>query len=245
MKKKWLVLGMLPLLLFAFVPSSPVLAGDADLTMKITTTVNTDGSGTLDAEVSFSKAALAFLKSIYPQSFSVDSMCSSFVTGANEAIEWEQEDQPGGGTVCLSQQTFADLNELKSLTGEFILEATFERLEISGGHFYYDLVSNSENETALGPMSPITMAAYWVLKVPGEVVSTNADEVQDLTLTWDLTKVGVGSHFHAECNLGGVFDPILMTAGAVLLLCCCLVILIAGGAAFFFLRRKKSAAPQG
>ncbi len=245
MKKQWIALGMLPLLLFAFVPCSSVPAGDADLTMMITTTVNTDGSGTLDAEVSFSKAALDFLKTIYPQYFSEDTLCSSFVMGANETIEWKQEDQPGGGMVCLSQQTFADLNELKSLTGEFISEATFETLEITGGHFYYDLVSNSESETPLGPMSLITLAAYWVLKVPGEVVSTNADEVQDLTLTWDLTKVAAGNHFRAESSLGGGLDPTPIIAGAVLLLCCCLVILFAGGAAFFFLRKKKTAALRG
>jgi hypothetical protein len=164
--------------------------------------------------------------------------------GTNEAVEWKQEDQSGGGAVCLSHQTFADLNELRSLTGEFS-GATFERLEITGGHFYYNLVSNSDNETALGPMSPITVAAYWVLKVPGEVVSTNAGKTDGLVLTWDMTKAGAGSHFSAESKLGGGLDPALIIAGIVLLMCCCLVILIAGAAAFFFLRRKKAAAPQG
>jgi len=241
MKKKWFALGMLPILLFAF--SAAPARADADLAINVTTTVKADGSGTLDAEVSFSKNAVDWLLTLGMPGFSVDSMCSGFVMGENQSIAWKQESQPGGGTVCSSQATFANLEELKSLTGEYLSQATFTRLEITGGHFYYDLASNSEGATNFGPMSPITVGGSWILKVPGDLLDSNADKVNGLVLTWDLTKVAAGTHFRAESKLGGGLDPTVVIVGGILLLgCCCLVILIAGGAAFFFLRRRKASA---
>jgi hypothetical protein len=248
MSAKRFALGLLPLFLLAFSPAE-ARAGEADLAIRITTTVNTSGSGTLDAQVSISQTAIDWFRSLGMPQAAANTMCSAFVVDADKTITWKQEDQPAGGTLCSAEIPFADLDELKSLSESLFTGGTFARLEISGGRFYYDLAANTTFTSDFGPMSMITLAADWIVKVPGDLVDSNADEVNGRVLTWDLTKVKAGDHLQAESKIGGGglagLDPTASAIAAGLLLCCCcVVLLIAAVAAFLLLRRRNRSAAK-
>jgi hypothetical protein len=248
MLEKVLTLGLLSLLLPAF-SAAPARAGEADLAIRITTTMNASGSGTVDAQISISKTAVDWFQSMGMPAAAVNSMCSGIVVDADQSITWKQEGQPSGGTICTAQIPFADLDELKSLSANLFTGGSFTRLEITGGRFYYDLEAITDYQSVAGPMAMITISADWILKVPGELVSSNADEVNGRVLTWDLTKVHSGNHLQAESKIGGGglagLDPAVTVVGILLLLgCCCVLVLIAAGAAFLILRRKNASAPK-
>jgi len=237
-----LPIAALSILLCAFA-ASPARRSEQDLslTTKIITSIGSEGSGMVMEEVFFSTAALDWLKSLGPD-FSDDEMCSGFISGLEETAIWTKEESDSGMT-CKSKQFFSDLGELETLMTKFSPVMSFDRLEITEGRLYYDLVPNFDSTGESDEAVPIKSEASWILVLPGDVVETNADKTEGRTLTWDLMKVTKSSHFRAECKLGGGLlglDPTLMAVGAVvLLLCCCVVLVIAAGAAFFFLRRKN------
>ncbi len=249
-------LAVFSILLFAF-SALPAPGSDEKpvMSIKTITTVKADGSGTFQYDVFLPPAALDFIKAFVTYDLPEDQMCTGVIQYHAGISGWTQEEREGG-TACLAKGAFADLNELKSMTTRWFVESAINRLEISDGHFYYDLtvISNTgwENDESL----PFAVEDWWILEVPGEVVETNAEKTEGRTLSWDLLKTTEGTHVRAECMIGGgggggnggggggggIFgsDSTLMVAGAVLLLgCCCVVVLVGGGAAFFFLRRKK------
>jgi hypothetical protein len=243
--KKYLLsplLAALSILLCAFsILPAPKAKEDMSMTLRFTTDITSDGSGTLGFEIDLSKEMMSLLKS--SPGFSADSTCSTYFESGYDDWETKQEEHDGALT-CSAKSAFEDLDELKSLVEGEGFNAKFDRLEIKDGHLYYDLTPNMTGSSIFGEAGsemPFKIEAYWIVNMPGEVVETNADETSGQTLKWNLMKMNAASHFRAESKLGGGgLDPTLTVIGVIALLgCCCVVVLIAAGAAFFFLRRKN------
>jgi hypothetical protein len=232
------VLAILSILLCAF-SISPKMEEKPDIVIQITTEVGSDGSGEMKFEIIFSKEVLGVLKGLpgFPQ----DQICGQFNLNLQGGEEWIEQETDGALT-CLATLPFADLDELEALTNDQFSGAHFDRLEIADGHFYYDLAANWTTAYDMGDLLPFGIEAWWIVKVPGDVVETNADKTSGRALTWNMLTMNQSSQLQAESKIGGGFlgiDPTLTVVGGVLLLgCCCVVLLIAAGAAFFFLRRK-------
>jgi hypothetical protein len=223
---------------------APQPQADATLEVTITTSITSDGSGTLQEDVFISDSALDWFLSQNLPAFSEDDFCDLLITGNGNFGEWVQAERPGGNA-CLAAESFAGLTELESLTASNFPGAAFARLEILNGRLYYDLVLNMETGSEPDPGNPVRAEGSWIVKVPGPVVETNADKTDGRMLTWDMMEFTKASHLRAESKLGGGLGelPIALTAGAILLLCCCCVLVLSGGAAWFFLRRKNNPPP--
>ncbi len=251
MNARFPIMTAATIVLLAALRSEPASAKapQPDLLVEITTTVNSDGSGTVDYRVDLSQSMMNLLKSA--PGFASDGMCDSyfqFLTGS-----WEKDQtQMGGAVTCTAAASFADLQALIALAEANFPGAHFVRLEITGGHFYYDLapnVSGSEFTGTVGENLPFEIQASWILNVPGDVVSSNADTVLGTKLTWDLLKLNSSSHITAESTVGGsggwATDPTMIVLGIVALLGCCFLFLILAGVAAFFILRRKNPPPRG
>jgi hypothetical protein len=248
MKKRILftVLALVSLLLCAF-SAAPAPASETDPSMgvRITSDFSSDGSGTLSMEIALSQEFMALVKSFSANDDAYS--CQTFFESAYD--DWElTEKNSDGALICTAETAFEDLDAYKHLVVGDFSGAAFTRLEIDGGHLYYDLMPHMAGSSVLGELESgagFDVEAYWILKMPGEIVDTNADEKVGQTLTWNILEMNAASHIRAESKTGGGgvlgLDPTLTILAVIGLLgCCCLVILIAGGAAFFFLRRKKT-----
>jgi hypothetical protein len=253
MKKHLLpsLLALSSILLCAFAASpAPGRLENASMTIRFITNFGEEGSGSLSYELELSKELMIVMKTL--SDVEPDAICDTIFEYAYE--DWERTQQETDGALtCEAHNTFADLDELESLIEGDFGGATFSRLEIADGHLYYDLaphVQGSTFEGAFGNEINVDVMAYWILKMPGEVVDSNADTASGKTLTWDLLKLNSSSHIRAESKLGGSgflgLDPALTILGGIGLMgCCCVALLIAGGALFFFLRRKNNPAAAG
>jgi hypothetical protein len=229
------ILAILSFLLCAF-SGSPVSAKAGDepeAVIQITTKVKSDGSGTFSADIFLSET---FLDLMDFAGVSAKDMCNEL-----EGFNWTQEDREHG-EACVAEESFADLKELENLLEDNFSGTSVERLEIEDDHFYYDLKSTTDFSSGFYSDSDFDIEAWWVLEVPGKVVSTNATKTDGRTLTWDLTKLDSGDHLRAESELGGILglDPAVAAIVGILVLgCCCMVVVIAGVVVFIILRRKK------
>jgi hypothetical protein len=232
----------LALCAFSAAPA-PASETDPSMGVRITSDFTSDGSGTVSVEIALSQEFMALIKS-----FSVKDdayTCQTFFESAYDDWKTTEKDSDGA-LICTAETAFEDLDAYKHLVVGDFSGASFTRLEIDGGHLYYDLMPHMAGSSILGEMesgSGFDVEAYWILKMPGEIVDTNADEKVGQTLTWNILEMNAAAHIRAESKIGGGgvlgLDPALTILGVIGLLgCCCLVILIAGGAAFFFLRRK-------
>jgi hypothetical protein len=239
-----LALGSILLCAFSIAPK-PASQANPSMSVRFITDFKSDGSGGLSFEMELSKEFMALMKT-YATGDNAFS-CNTIFQSSYDNWEMSEKERDGGLT-CTAATTFADLDEYKTLiVGEYG-SASFSRLEITGGHLYYDLIPDISGSSLFGEgqsMTVINVTASWILNMPGEIVDSNASETSGQTLTWDILKMNSESHIRAESMTGGGalgLDPTLMAFLIIGLLgCCCLVILIAGGAAFFFLRRKKTA----
>jgi hypothetical protein len=237
-------LALVSLLVCAF-SAAPAPASDADPSMgvRITSDFSSDGSGTTSVEITLSQEFMSLIKTFSANDDAYT--CRTFFESAYDDWETTEKDSDGA-LICTAETAFEDLDAYKRLVVGGFSSASFTRLEIDGGHLYYDLTPNMAGSSVLGELesgSGFDVEAYWILKMPGEIVDTNADEKVGQTLTWNILEMNAASHIRAECKTGGGgvlgLDPALPILSVIGLLgCCCLVLLIAGGAAFFFLRRK-------
>jgi len=240
-----LALGSILLSAFSAAPA-PAAKADPSMSVRFITDFTSDGSGSLSFELELSKEMMALMKAA--PGFDSDNACKTFFESSYD--DWElTEKENDGALTCTVATTFADLDEYETVVVGEYGSASFTRLEISGGHLYYDLMPSLAGSSAFGELESgmgFDLEAHWILNMPGEVVDSNADEKSGQTLTWNILEMNASSHIRAESKTGGGgllgLDPTLTILAVIGLLgCCCFVILIAGGAAFFFLRRKKAA----
>jgi hypothetical protein len=245
MKKPFRFLPFLALsfLLAAFsIPPRSASAQKPILTIEATSQIGTDGSGTFVIDLTVDKNAADLFQAL-PNS-SDNSICESFTLESDSAGSKWTEEKTGDGTRCHHSQPFQDLDGLKTLTEKDFSPAHFNRLEIADGHLYYDLAWNTNVGSGFAANNSFALQAYFILKMPGDVVKTNATKTSGRTLTWDLTTLDKSSHIQAESQLGGSvlgMDPTLAVFGVIILLgCCCVLLLVAGGVGFFLIRRKPA-----
>jgi hypothetical protein len=221
----------------------PASAGEADasMTFTVTSSFNSDGSGDISVAVALSQGLMAMLKS-YP-GFDEDTICDSFAESGYD--NWEGSEQKTDGAVtCLEENPFADLEAYEDLITGDLSGGSFTRLEIEDGRLYYDLMPNIGGSSVFSEMGQglgFDIEAYWVLKMPGEVMDSNSDENSGQTLTWNLLEMNSAAHIRAESKTGGGMDPTLIILGIIgLLLCCGLVVVVAAVIVFIVLRKKKA-----
>ncbi|MFN2297367.1 MAG: hypothetical protein ACK2UB_00860 [Anaerolineales bacterium] len=233
------LLALCSLLLIAVSAAPPSVAEkEPAINVRITTTVESDGSGTFKLEIVLGKEFLGMVKSF--SEFTDASVCDSFSEGVEDFPQMT-ESEGDGSITCSAFKPFDDLEGLQAITEHTFDAGTFQRLEIDGGHFYYDLAANVDSALTWEADMPFDMEAWWIVRVPGEVVDTNADSVSGRTLSWDLMTMNSASHMRVESKIGGSggLDPALLAVGGVLSLgCCCIVVLIAAAAVFILVRKK-------
>jgi hypothetical protein len=250
MKKQFLlpVLALGSILLSAFsIAPSPAVKADPSMAVRFITDFKSDGSGELSFEMELSKEMMALLKSA--PGFDSGSGCETFFQSTYD--QWEMsEKESDGALTCTASAAFTDLDDYKTLVVGEYGNASFTRLEITGGHLYYDLIPGLAGSSLLGEAqnaAGFDVTASWILNMPGEIVDSNASETSGQTLTWDLLKINSTSHIRAESKIGGGalgLDPTLTALAVIGLLgCCCLILLIAAVVLFFVLRKRNNPAP--
>jgi hypothetical protein len=237
MKKQtpFLQLAILSLLLCGFTIRPPApKAEDLSMAMRYTTTVKSDGSGSIEADVSMSKDLVDLIEGQGGTQIS----CSLL----SETTTLDLKDKSQGGNLhCVGTIDFSNLDELIDLT-EHELNASVNRIEIKDKHFNYDVrTSGGFSSTE----STIKTEALWILVLPGTPGENNADTVSGRTLTWDLSKTTSSTHLAAECAISsggflGMDTTTMMIAAMALLSCCCILVLVIAVVAFVLMRRKKS-----
>jgi hypothetical protein len=228
-----LFIAILSLLLSGFTlrPSAPK-AEDYNMSFHFTTTVKSNGSGTVEVEIIVSKDLVDLLNS--GSSNNID--CGAFT------FTFDLSDKSQGGNLhCAGTEEFADMDELINIT-ENKLNATVGRIEIKDKHFYYDIRTGGGVSSS---SSQINVEALWILVLPGTPGDNNADTVSGHTLTWDLSKTSSSTHLTAECALGGggflgMDTTTMMIVAAVMMSCCCVLLLIVAAVVFLVMRRKKT-----
>jgi hypothetical protein len=236
-----ILLAAFSILLCAFTVSPrPDSQAKPSITMQVTSVVGSGGDGTFKMEVILSKEVIALLKSL--PNFPETKVCSQFNANLQGVSGWTETAQDGGIT-CTASTPFTDLDELRSITKQAFGNGSFDRLEIAGGHFYYDLAANIGSSFTWDATMPFGLDAWWIVEVPGNVISTNADVKSGRTLKWNLMTMNGSTHIQAESTLSSTvlgLDSTLAVIGTLCLLaCCCFIILIAGGLGIFLIRRKK------
>ncbi len=250
MKKHFLflLLALGSILLSAFsVAPLPASEVNPSMAVRFITDFKSDGSGGISFEMELSKEMMALLKSA--PGFDSSSGCKTFFQSTYD--KWEMsEKESDGALTCTASTTFADLDEYKTLVVGEYGSASFTRLEITGGHLYYDLIPDIAGSSLLGEAqgaAGIDVVASWILNMPGEIVDSNASETSGQTLTWDILKMNSASHIRAESKTGGEalgLDPTLTVFLVIGLLgCCCLIILIGAVVVFLVLRKRNNPTP--
>jgi len=243
-KRSLALLFPVALALCAFGPApAPAAVEDPSIGVRIVSDFNADGSGKLSFEIELSQAFMALMKSFGGSD--ADYTCDTFYESSYD--EWEMtEATRDGALVCTALTSFEDLDGYESLILGDFSEASFTRLEIKGGRFYYDLNPQIAGASAFGELEEgmgFDIEVLWILKMPGEVVDSNADEASGQTLTWNVLDMNSSTHIRAESKTGGGLDPTLTILAVLGLLCCCgLVVAIAGVVLFLVLRRKNNPA---
>ncbi len=247
MKKHFLftLLALGSILLSAFtVAPAPASRANSSMAVRFITDFKSDGSGGLSFEMELSKEFMALMKT-YATGDNAFS-CNTFFQSSYD--NWEMsEKESDGALTCTAATTFADLDEYKTLVVGEYGSASFTRLEITGGHLYYDLIPDISGSSLFGEgqsMTVIDVTASWILNMPGEIVDSNASETSGQTLTWNLLELNSASHIRAESKTGGGalgLDPTLTVIAVIGLLGCCCLILLIGAVVLFFVLRKKNA----
>jgi hypothetical protein len=238
------VLALASILLSAFSAApAPAAMEDPSMGVRIVSDFNSDGSGKLSFEIELSQEFMALMKSFGGSD--ADFTCDTLYTSSYD--EWEMtEANRDGALICTALTSFEDLDGYESLIIGDFRDVSFTRLEIEGGRFYYDLNPKMAGVSIFGEVEEgmgFDVEVLWVLKMPGEVVDSNADEASGQTLTWNVLDMNSSAHIRAESKIGGSLDPTLMILAVLGLLCCCgLVVAIAGVVLFLVLRRKNNPA---
>ncbi|MBN2085310.1 MAG: hypothetical protein JW748_08780 [Anaerolineales bacterium] len=247
MKKniRFSMLALASILLSGFsMAPAPAAMKDPSLGVQIISDFNSSGSGKLSFEIEMSQEFMTLMKSFGASDD--DFTCDTFFESSYD--DWEMtEKNRDGALLCTAVTSFEDLDGYEDLIVDDFSGASFSRLEIEDGRFYYDLDPNITGSSAFGEVEEgmgFDIEMYWVLKMPGEVVETNADEKNGQTLKWNILELNSSAHIRAESKIGGTLDPTLMIVAAIGLLCCCgFLVVIAAVVLFLVLRKKNNPAP--
>lgn len=190
--------------------------------------LNADGSGQAVAIVAFDQELQDMLTSAAPGEDLVD---FSDAPPGWEAEEWSEGEFRGS----LAAIDFSDLAGLRSvvesdMTGDDGLLQSFTIEQVDDGFRFSALLSGESLESSLegvegldlsGAADEVTSTffdAAVTVKLPGKVVSHNADEVRsDGTLVWNVGLMDGGRAIRAESEGGGGLPIVPLAIGVVVL----------------------------
>jgi len=220
------------------------------------TEINQDGSGVYKYEFGFTEedeSALAEFGS------SIDDFCEDMTDDMPDGSSFYKETRNETETWCIFETGFASLDELKDIYSTET-DTRVNELGFSDNQFAYDVSIDLSEESDSELMGA---EVFWIVKMPGKIVESNAAEQSGNTLTWKMIPgremniravsevggglfSGSGSADGDDSGIGFNFDfdgsPFVTGIAVVLFLClCCFVPLVIGGVAFFLIRKKKSA----
>ena len=179
-------------------PAAAVLLLAGCHKLDATTRIEANGSGELRMETGFSPEERENLEKQNPNQ---QDFCNTSQSPPNVSVT---EEQRGEETWCITTAQFENLDELRSLYGQRD-GIQINRLEISGGRFYYDIdLDTSSGESNFSALTEIT----WSVILPGTPLNHNAEQVDGNTLTWKpASKSGiVNMQAESEVPQGG-FPP--------------------------------------
>ncbi|MBI3737507.1 MAG: hypothetical protein HY258_00475 [Chloroflexi bacterium] len=213
MKRRQIILAVLIL-------TALVLAG---CKFQSTTAVKPGGSGDLRTEVGFSAEEKQNMEKQNPSS--AKDFCNAQASRPGNITVTEEK--RGDETWCVTTASFKNLDQLRQL---YLQRKGIQinRLEISGGMFYYDIsIDTSSRDSNFSGFTSMT----WVLVLPDQSTAQNADEVEGNTLTWRLAPLSGVRNLHAESKIS---QPASVVVVEILVL-----VLIIGGGIYVALRQKK------
>ncbi len=200
------------------------------------TDIKSDGSGAYIQEIGFQgdEASMAGLSS------AGDDFCTSQNEDTPPGTTVRQETRNEDETWCIYETPFESLEGLKTIYGT--TDTGINNISLADGKMTYDITLDFSGESSDMPSGA---AMYWIVKMPGSLVETNATQQDGNTLTWNL-QVGQVNNIRAVSNVGGLNlggNTLWYVLGGVAFLClCCVVPLAVAGGIFFYTRRKKNAA---
>ena len=221
-------------------------------TTTVDTKLGTDESGSVATSLGMTAAELQSLSSL---SGSGQDFCHSIQTsnGLPAQVTVHQE-QRGDETWCVATQPFKDLNELRSIYGEFG-NVQINQLAVTDGHFTYDINVDMTDLTTEGIdpslLNSVNLEFTWSLSLPGAIGDNNADSVNGKQLTWSLTP-GEIAHLHAESvrsSLPAILPPVTGGSGSfpnwlvlvvIGLLCLGALIIVVAAVVFVLVRRRSN-----
>lgn len=189
--------------------------------------LNADGSGQAVAIVAFDQELQDMLASAAPGGDLVD--FSDPPPPGWEAEEWAEDEFRGS----VATADFADLDGLRAIvetdmTGDEGLLQSFAIEQVDDGFRFSALLSGESLEGSLEGVEGIDMSgaaeemtstffdAAVTVKLPGKVVSHNADEVRsDGTLVWNVGVLDGGRAIRAESRAGGGLPIVPLAIGVV------------------------------
>lgn len=195
--------------------------------------LNSDGSGTASIVFGFDQELVEMMSSFSPGGDPFEDL-NADLPGGWDSKDWSEGDYTGM-EANISFGTLAELHSIADLmfTGDdgllqsFLIENTDDggfRFEasMSGESFQADMqgMEGFGFEGSLDDLSETFFDAELRIKLPGEVISHNADhEESDGTLVWNVRLTDSGRIISAESVPGGGLPLIpLAAAGAVVLL---------------------------
>ncbi|MDH5371979.1 MAG: hypothetical protein OEX97_03450 [Acidimicrobiia bacterium] len=195
--------------------------------------LNSDGSGTASIVFGFDQELVEMMSSFSPGGDPFEDL-SADLPGGWDSKDWSEGDY-SGMEASISFGNLAELHSIADLmfTGEdgllqsFMVESTGDggfRFEasMSGESFQADMqgMEGFGFDGSLDELSETFFDAELRIKLPGEVISHNADhEESDGTLVWDVRLTDSGRMIRAESVPGGGLPLIpIAAAGAVALL---------------------------
>jgi hypothetical protein len=188
-----------------------------------TTTIQPGGAGELRSEVGFSAEERQNLEKQNP--VAAQDFCNTQASHPGNVTITEEK--RGTDTWCITTNSFNNLDQLRKL---YLQKKGIQinRLEISGGTFYYDLsIDTSSRDSDFSGFTSIT----WVLVLPDQPTAQNADEVEGNTLTWHIAPLSGVRDLQAESKISPSLIAIVI---AIVLLA-----LVVGGIIFVVRRRKN------
>jgi hypothetical protein len=259
MKKQtaFLVLAIFSLLLCGFTLRPPAADSmEKVFTFRVTTEIQSNGSGSVQLEAILSPDLAALLYSS-SNDFSPQEFCST-AESSTSMFQFTPTTE-NDGIQCTAVVSFEDLEELADIMEDKGLGASVQRLEIQNERLYYDLrinLSGSESSQYY------TYENFWVLVLPGTPGDNNADTVSGNTLTWDLTHSTGWASLTAECSIpkaesaipesessiiaggsSGIASTTIAIIATVTVSCCCCTILLLAAVLVFLLLRRKNKQP--
>jgi hypothetical protein len=200
------------------------------------TTIENSGSGTYVQEIGFQgdEASMAGLGA------GDENFCAAQNQELPPNTSIRQETRNETETWCIFESSFASLDALKTIYG--MTDTRINDISLVDGKMNYDISLDLSGDSGASMGAEV----FWIVKLPGTIIETNAAQQDGNTLTWTLVG-GQVNDIRAVSEVGGFSLAgtigYIIGGGAILCLCCFAPIILAG-VVLLVLRKKKESVPD-